>query len=146
MRSVLLSIMVCICLAGMVTTARADKTTTISTSTVQRYDGGMGVPDCNSSGTGCTVTIVKTVATSSIITSIGGGFILRVEGTNMYGGLSLPSEFTYIPLTNRSIVLPSTTTVTIDDSPTFPSLNGRIIDISGVTTDVNGGYTISFLP
>lgn len=146
MRSVILSITICICLAGMVTMARADKTTTVSTSTVQRYDSGVGVPDCNSTGTGCTVTIVKTTMTNSIVTSVGAGYVLRVEHTNMYGGLSLPSEFTYIPLTNRAIVFPLTTTVTIDDSPSYPSLNGRIIDISGIATGVNGGYSVSFLP
>lgn len=133
-----------VCSACTVSVARADKTTTVSASTVQRYDGGMGVPDCNSAGTGCTVMIVKTVATNSTITSIGGGFVLRVEHTYMYGGLSLPSES--IAVENRSIVFPSTTTVTIDDSPSYPFLNGRIIDISGITTDVNGGYSVSFLP
>lgn len=101
------------------------------------------MPDCNATGTGCTITIVKTVATGSSIASIGGGFVLRVEDTNMYAGLSLPSEST---LVNRSIVFPLTTTVTIDDSPSYPSLNGRIIDVSGVATDVNGGYSVFFLP
>lgn len=136
-----------VCLVGILSTAYADKTTTVTTMTVQRYDGGTGLPDCNSSGTGCTITITKTVVTESIIApNGGGGLILQVPYTDMTGTVPRMTGPVTIPLANRAIVFPPTTTVTIDDSPTYPLLNGRVINVSGIATDVNGGYTVLFMP
>jgi len=129
-----------------VSTAYADKTTTTTADTVQRYDRGFGPPDCSFQGFGCTVIIVTTVETGSVITPSGGGFMLHVGNTDMYGEVTRGGVPAYLPLINRAITFPPTTTVTIDDSPAYPFLNGRSINISGITTDVNGGYTVSFLP
>jgi len=138
-----------ICLVSILSAAHADKTTTVTTMTVQRYDGGTGLPDCNSSGTGCTITITKTVVTESIIAPTGGGgggLVLQVPHTDMTGTVPRMTGPLTIPLANRAITFPPTTTVTIDDSPTYPALNGRVLNISGIATDVNGGYTVLFMP
>lgn len=135
-----------ICLIGAMSTAHADKTTTTTTKTVQRYDNGFGLPDCEFSGSGCTVTVTTTTETGSIISPSGGGFILQVLNTNMTGEVVRGTGPVPVPVVNRAIIFPATTTVTIDNSPSYPLLNGRIIDISGIPTNVNGGYTVSFLP
>lgn len=135
-----------ICLIGVLTTAHADKTTTTTTKTVQRYDSGWGTPDCEFSGSGCTVTVTTTVETGSIISPSGGGFILQVFNTNMMGSVVRGVGPVFVPIVNRAIIFPSTTTVTINESIAYPTLNGRIIDISGIATNGNGGYTVSFLP
>jgi len=135
-----------VCLMGTVATARADKTTTTTTITVERYDNGFGLPDCESSGTGCTVTITRTQEKGSIIAPSGGGLILHVFNTDMVGVVPRVAGPVSKPLANRAIIFPPTTTVTIDDSPSYPLLNGRIINVSGIATDVNGGYSVSFLP
>jgi len=135
-----------ICLIGALATAHADKTTTTTTKTVQRYDSGWGAPDCEFSGSGCTVTVTTTVETGSIISPSGGGFILQVFNTNMTGEVVRGPGPVPVPVGNRAIIFPETTTVTIDNSPSYPTLNGRIINISGVPTNINGGYTVSFLP
>lgn len=135
-----------VCFIGAVSTVRADKTTTTTTITVERYDNGFGLPDCESSGTGCTVTITRTQEKGSIIAPSGGGFILHVFNTDMVGVVPRGAGPVSKSLANRAIIFPPTTTVTIDDSPSYPLLNGRIINISGIATDVNGGYSVSFLP
>lgn len=135
-----------LCLMGAVSAAHADKTTTTTTITVERYDNGFGLPDCESSGTGCTVTITRTMEKGSVIAPSGGGFILHVSNTDMVGVVPRGTGPVSKPLVNRAVILPPTTTVTIDDSPSYPFLNGRIINISGIATDVNGGYSVSFLP
>jgi len=139
-------IIIVACFLCSIMMAQADKTTTTTTSTVQRLDIGFGTPECNAQGTGCTVTVVTTVETSSVITTSGSGFILQVGNTDMYGAVIRGGTTTYLPLINRAITFPPTTTVTIDDSPAYPFLNGRIINISGISTNINGGYTVSFLP
>lgn len=140
-----IAILVGILLCG-VSTAYADKTTTTTADTVQRYDRGYGPPDCTFQGFGCTVIIVTTVETGSVITPSGGGLLLHVGSTDMYGEVARGGLPTYTPLASRAITFPPTTTVTIDDSPAYPFLNGRTINIGGISTDVNGGYTVSFIP
>ncbi len=147
MRRIVQSMVVlAICMVGVVSVAHADKTTTTTTITVDRYDNGFGLPDCESSGTGCTVTITRTQEKGSVIAPSGGGFILHVANTDMVGVVPRGTGPVTKPLVNRAVTLPPTTTVTIDDSPSYPFLNGRVINISGIATDVNGGYSVSFLP
>jgi len=145
-RVTMLSCILCTCFAGGASVAKAEKTTTTTTKTVQRYDSGSGTPDCNSPGAGCTLTITTTVETSSVITPVSGGLLLHVGNTDMYGAVTRGGLLTYVPVVNRAIVFPSPSTVTIDESLAYPFLNGRTLDISGITTDVNGGYTIQFVP
>jgi len=122
-------------------------TTTTSPTVVNRNNPGFGLPDCNTTGGGCTVMVLSTTMPNTIITALtGGGYIMQVAETYMMGRIVRSGSPEDHPVTNRALMLGPGSQVRIVSSAAYPALNGRTIPIANVLTDVNGGYTIQFAP
>lgn len=84
---------------------------------------------------------------NTIITAIpGSGYIMQVTETYMMGTIVRAGWPEDHPVTNRALMLGPGSQVRIVSSTAYPALNGRVINIANVTTDINGGYTIQFAP
>lgn len=128
-------------------TSAQNFTTTTSPTIVGRNDPGFGPPDCNTTGGGCTVRILSTTMPNTIITALpGGGYIMQVAETYMMGTIVRAGWPEDHPVANRALMLGLGSQVRIVSSTAYPALNGRVVNIANVTTDINGGYTIQFAP
>lgn len=116
-------------------------TSTTVTNTVIRKDPGGTPYHCPDGGTGCTVT--TTTTTTNLITpnpGPGGGWVYTgtLTGSGSVVRSEVPVDFS---LSDLTYTFPSGTFVQILSS-SYPSLVGKIVNLSGVTSNSAGEFTV----
>lgn len=146
MKDILFGAMFGLLLSASILTAQTCRTMTSSPTTFSRDDSGFTPPGCNMLGTGCIVSVLGTWDYDATVNPVPGGYVLLVNETVVIGTVSRGGLVQSYPLGDRTIMFTTGSTVTIHDCPTYPFLVGEVIDISGVSTNVNGGFSIQFIP
>lgn len=124
-------------------TAKVKKKTTV---TVYRQDpGGPAPTSCPFQGQGCTITTVIEEETAKIVPSYPG-YMLQVGESNILVQVERNGQTVSNLATNRSITFPSGTVYEIVSCPEHPNLVGTLINVSGVTTNSLGGFSVFFIP
>lgn len=124
-------------------TAKVKKKTTI---TVYRQDpNGPAPTSCPFQGQGCTITTVIEEETAKIVSSYPG-YMLQVGESNILVQVERNGQTVSNLATNRSITFPSGTVYEIVSCPEHPNLVGTLINVSGVTTNSLGGFSVFFIP
>lgn len=122
------------------------KSKTKTTITVVRQDPGGQVPTaCPFLGTGCVIVKVIEEETSEI-TPHFPGYMLSVTGTPMLVQVERNGQTVSSTATNSSITFPTGSVYEIVSSTDYPSLVGTLVNVTGVTTNSNGGFSVFFMP
>lgn len=140
---------ICLAVAAIlfsVQDAKADKCKVTTTVTYQRHDNGGGMPgDCPFMGSGCTVTVTTVKEVDCIVTpNPSGGWTLNVSSLDNVTAQVIRNDepYVFIPET-KTVTFPPNTQFMITSSNN-PAFVGKLIDVSGITTDSNGGFTANF--
>ncbi|HRP02789.1 MAG TPA: hypothetical protein PLE30_09100 [Candidatus Kapabacteria bacterium] len=118
--------------------------TTTTTITVTRADPGGSPPftSCPFAGVGCTIqtTVTTTTTTPIIMDNATGDWVINANTGPMIGQVG-SNQFV---LSDRSLVFPNGTTLTILHSDEYPRLDNTVISIAGILASSLGNYTVRF--
>ncbi len=112
-----------------------------------RWNGFQGDDcDCYSNGDDCKIKVTKTTTSESISPVLEGGWILHSGISKLKAEITseISGDFSEELSVSNYTFLEGTTTRIINCDE-FPELNGREVDLSGISTDVNGNFDVYIL-